>query len=55
MFVGKVSYRNPGNGTWFIRALVVTFYLHAHDTHLEDLFKMVMMNISLVSPNCLTR
>lgn len=38
---GFVSHRDPVNGTLYIQAICKVFMEHAHDTHVEDLLKIV--------------
>lgn len=38
---GFVTNREPTEGSWYINALYEVFVNHAHDTHVEDMVKMV--------------
>lgn len=41
---GYKAHRDPEFGSWYIRELCRILALHAHDTHLEDLLKIVSEN-----------
>jgi hypothetical protein len=36
-----VSYREESEGTWFIKALCLTFMKHAHECHVDRLLQIV--------------
>lgn len=38
---GYRSFRDPENGSWYIQIMCRIWSEHAHDTHLDDLLKMV--------------
>nr|XP_022918454.1 caspase Dronc-like [Onthophagus taurus] len=38
---GFAAYRDPTLGSWYIQGLCKVFMEHAHDTHIEDLLKIV--------------
>lgn len=44
---GYNAFRDPVEGSWYIQILCKVFAEHAHDTHLEDLLKIVgeQMNV----------
>uniref|UniRef100_A0A1Y1JWU1 Caspase family p20 domain-containing protein n=1 Tax=Photinus pyralis TaxID=7054 RepID=A0A1Y1JWU1_PHOPY len=44
---GFVSHRDPVHGTLYIQAVCKVFMEHAHDTHVEDLLKMVDSKLSM--------
>lgn len=43
---GFKSYRDPVTGSWYIQRLCKAIAEHAHDTHFEDILKIVQRNIS---------
>lgn len=40
-FAGFVSYREESEGTWFIKALSLTFMRDAHECHIDRLLQIV--------------
>lgn len=44
---GYNAFRDPIDGSWYVQILCKVLAEHAHDTHLEDLLKIIgeMMNI----------
>lgn len=38
---GYNAFRDPDHGSWYVNALCRVFAEHAHDTHLEDLLKLI--------------
>lgn len=38
---GYNAFRDPNMGSWYIEAMCKVFAEHAHDTHLEDLLKLI--------------
>lgn len=38
---GFRSFRDPESGSWYIQVMCTVWSEHAHDTHLDDLLKMV--------------
>lgn len=38
---GYQAHRDPEFGSWYVKILCQTLALHAHDTHLEDMLKLV--------------
>ncbi|RZC33126.1 caspase-7-like, partial [Asbolus verrucosus] len=43
---GFVSYRNPESGTWYIQTLCEVFSKHAHEYHVEELLKIVDLELN---------
>lgn len=43
---GYRSFRDPRDGSWYVQVLCDVFAEHAHDTHLDDLLKMVGNTVS---------
>lgn len=41
IFLGDKSYRDICLGTWYIQAICKVFMEHAHDTDIENLLKLV--------------
>lgn len=39
--LGYNAFRDPIEGSWYIQILCKVFAEHAHDTHLEDLLKII--------------
>lgn len=39
--LGYNAFRDPVEGSWYIQILCKVFAEHAHDTHLEDLLKLI--------------
>lgn len=44
---GYKSFRDPVSGSWYIQIMCEVWSKHAHDTHLDDLLKMVGNTASL--------
>ena len=42
---GYVSYREESEGTWFIKALSLTFMRDAHECHVDRLLQIVISRI----------
>lgn len=44
---GYNAFRDPVEGSWYVQIMCQVFAEHAHDTHLEDLLKIVgeLMNL----------
>lgn len=40
--LGYVSYREESEGTWFIKALSLTFMRDAHECHVDRLLQIVI-------------
>lgn len=49
---GFVSYRQACIGSWYIQAICKVFMDHAHDTHVEDMLKMVDGALAVQAKNC---
>lgn len=45
---GYRSFRDPENGSWYIQIMCNIWSQHAHDTHLDDLLKMVGNSASVL-------
>lgn len=43
---GFKAFRDPNEGSWYIQVLCDVFAEHAHDTHLEDLIKIIGNTLS---------
>lgn len=45
--LGYNAFRDPVEGSWYIQILCKVFAEHAHDTHLEDLLKLIGENMNV--------
>lgn len=45
---GYNAFRDPKAGSWYIAAMCQVFSDNAHDTHLEDLLKLVGTRVSIM-------
>lgn len=45
--LGYNAFRDPVEGSWYIQILCKIFAEHAHDTHLEDLLKLIGENMNV--------
>lgn len=45
--LGYNAFRDPVEGSWYIQILCKVFAEHAHDTHLEDLLKLIGENMNI--------
>lgn len=44
--LGYNAFRDPIEGSWYIQILCKVFGEHAHDTHLEDLLKIIGLHMN---------